>query len=813
MKMGLSLNGTLILGQEQDLLAGDFAYSQVLHGDISQVNIWDRELGPSEVLLLAACTSNMRGNVFAMDGGQGVEETVKLVGKVSVAVVPLQQLCQSDPHYLILPERRSVPASLTQCRLLHAPLTVPTSQRDNTRLQRALQPFASTCSSTPWKLWLGASDESQEGVWKSLDTGRVLNYNNFVPPFPYGGLLDNCVALFTDGTWGDAKCSDKKCSVCEILPSKFLRLRGLCFEDEHETRFRASGGYLDGRPVFRGFYDLLIAWNKTTSQWVLSNINNNTLAITSPSDLVEYPLGLRRWVVVSLLCGAHPGDTLQLSLSPCSTRHHFMCRSGECVTRRHRCNMRYECSDGSDEENCHVINLQGGYSSHLTPPGNGMINSASVQNMGPIAKQPSNQDDEINGWDIKKDPLMIIPSMTILRILSIDETDFSVTAEVRVKLRWVDSRLSFSHLADEGGKAGRRGTALMREDLGKIWVPEYRLYELRGARSEVLKESVTVASANNPTLPNINDVKMDVAYPGRENPLTLTRDHLATFTCSSYHHHHHHHQYHFTYPFSTHRCPITLRLASTYKGFVRFDKHNQRVKFAGVHELLGYSVLGFGLKDTDGEEERKKQLEKTKPMEEGKGQHLEEKEEEDVEEEMTAILEVQCHVNGLVLSFFAPTILLVGISWATFFIGWEALLTRAVLSLGLMFLLFHLRLSLSTSTVPPSPSVRLIDVWYFVYIVIMSVNILVHILVPQLPSSSSSPRDPSPVPKVKTLFVRPAGGVNGGVVIGRESHEKEKKVRPSTTTHPRLILAYRNVLLPSVVIIFNVVFWLLLMVR
>lgn len=423
---------------------------------------------------------------------------------------------RSEPYYLVLPERRSVSASLTQCRLLHAPLTVPTSQSDNTRLQRALQPFTSTCSSTPWKMWLGVSDAGQEGVWTDLESGRVLTYNNFVPPFPYGGSLDNCVALFADGTWGDAKCSEKKCSSCEIRPSNFLRLRGLCFEDEHSTRFRVSG-YMEKRPVFRGFYDLLIGWNNTASQWVLSDTSNTTLAVTSPSDLVEYPLGLRQWVVVSLVCGAHPGETLQLSLSPCSTQHHFMCRSGQCIARRHRCNMRYECSDGSDEEDCFVINLQGGYRSHLTPPGNGVFSSASVQNMGPIAGVLSDDyhDDTQHESSVderdNKDPLMITPSMTILRIIAIDEMDFAVTAEVRVTLRWVDSRLSFSHL--EGGVEGRN-TALTREDLGKIWVPEYRLHQLRGGRSVVLRESVTVASARRPTLPNINAVKM-----GKWSPL------------------------------------------------------------------------------------------------------------------------------------------------------------------------------------------------------------------------------------------------------------------------------------------------------
>ncbi|XP_069052977.1 neuronal pentraxin receptor b [Lepisosteus oculatus] len=55
--------GVLILGQEQDTLGGRFDASQALVGELSQFNLWDRVLTPSEVASLADCSETSVGNV------------------------------------------------------------------------------------------------------------------------------------------------------------------------------------------------------------------------------------------------------------------------------------------------------------------------------------------------------------------------------------------------------------------------------------------------------------------------------------------------------------------------------------------------------------------------------------------------------------------------------------------------------------------------------------------------------------------------------------------------------------------------------
>ncbi|KAG7153925.1 Gamma-aminobutyric acid receptor subunit beta-like 7 [Homarus americanus] len=684
--------------------------SIVLHGDITQLNFWDRVLSAAEVEDLAACRINGRGNVFSLDTAD-----VKMMGDVLLDIVRHNELCRSLPHYMLLPERRSVSASLVQCHLFNASMSVPGSIQDNDYLKQVLLPFMDNCSSTPWKLWLGVTDQAEEGVWVDMNVKKFVEFQNFVSPFPYGGSVENCAALFPDGTWGDAKCSIKKCSSCEFKPSEFLRLRGLCFEEEQQTRFRVAD-YVNGRPLLRGFYDLLIMWDNENAQWLLRNTANTTLASLSPSDLEEYPLGQKIWLVRDLLCGSHAGTSLNLSVSPC-LGHHFMCRSGECIAHQHRCNMRYECSDGSDEDDCDIVNLPSGYRRHLTPPG---TDSSS---------------------------LIITPNITINRIMAVDERDMTVTIEFQVKLTWLDERLSFSHL-----ESTNKGTVLSREDVKKIWTPLYRLSNLKGGHLQLLEETVRITTARHPKHPDFNNVKMDLVYPGGDNELIITQDYIASFTCPFEF---------YTYPFDIHVCTLNLCLPSTYENFVELSEEMRDVTFTGPQELTMFSVLNVHYGPDSGK------------------YHL------------SVEFELHCHGSAIVLSLFIPSLFLLAISWSSLFVKWEAFSSRLMVSVSALLVFYTLRFTLIGS-MPMTLAIKLIDIWFFFIISVLSVNIIIHIFIQE-----EFPNDEAF--KKKPLFVRPAGGA---VILTPES------IQPS---HPKFITIYRRIILPGLIVTFNIIFWLTLL--
>lgn len=55
--------GTLILGQEQDVVGGGFDSTQALVGELSQVGMWDRVLSPTQVASLSRCGRIGQGGV------------------------------------------------------------------------------------------------------------------------------------------------------------------------------------------------------------------------------------------------------------------------------------------------------------------------------------------------------------------------------------------------------------------------------------------------------------------------------------------------------------------------------------------------------------------------------------------------------------------------------------------------------------------------------------------------------------------------------------------------------------------------------
>ena len=57
--------GLFVIGEEQDKYGGDFTPKESFFGDLSQLNIWDRELLADEIYDLANSCGHTQGNVLA----------------------------------------------------------------------------------------------------------------------------------------------------------------------------------------------------------------------------------------------------------------------------------------------------------------------------------------------------------------------------------------------------------------------------------------------------------------------------------------------------------------------------------------------------------------------------------------------------------------------------------------------------------------------------------------------------------------------------------------------------------------------------
>lgn len=486
-------------------------YIQTLHGDIAELSLWDSLLPESLVADLAGCRRSSEGNVFHL-GSADVERfgdvqevvvdveyfcrygTLQVVllyfssafGFVLISVlvyatyyrmghvshsVRIVSPCRPSEHVVVVAKYQSFFPLRTTCRLLNASLPVPRSQEENDRLMDEFEPFLASCSpGSIYKLWLGIRDEIEEGTWVDGDTAEPLAFLNFRHPFPNGGRRHSCAHMLDLGTWADVPCSVKTCGACSLARSDFLFLRGLCFDKEHESYFRLDG-YADGRPLFRGYYHHAIAWQQAERRWLLRDLRNNkSVAGLGMRDEARFPLGHHVWLSMGGGCVEEQTAEIPLSLSICANQQ-FMCRSGHCIDHAYRCNLRYECQDGSDEDECDIVAVNSAYRRHLPPRGTGDT------------------------------ALELTPSLVLTRVASVDDMEMALDLEFLVAQTWRDDRLLFRHLHVANK------TLIPEREVSRIWTPRILILNVEGGQMKHLDSSVVILSAENASLPDFNSIR------------------------------------------------------------------------------------------------------------------------------------------------------------------------------------------------------------------------------------------------------------------------------------------------------------------
>ncbi|XP_063840001.1 uncharacterized protein LOC135088869 [Scylla paramamosain] len=542
------LNGTLVLGQEQDNLGGGFDKHQIFRGDMTQVSLWDRVVSPFQVSAMAACREPGRGNLFSSDTFP-LEEVGVQASQHSLAT-----LCQHTQHHVVFPEERTLREARSLCRRLNASLAVPASADDNRLLADQLPAFQDACVPTAaWKLWLGITDRAEDGVWRKFHNNEQISYRNFPPVNAASSYY--CASMKQDGFWDGDRCANRRCAACHVERSSFLYLRGLCFDTKFRMRFRAQG-YINGRPFFRGYYDKVILWQEQHKQWALVDaVTNATMLATQDVADNDYPLGRHPWEARRGLCSRPKGTVMPLSLSSCED-HEFTCSTGDCVPRGLRCDFRYDCGDGSDEESCGVVQLKDHLQRELPPPG-------------------------VDGG-----PLTVTTSITLSRIADVDDIAMAVTLEFRVSLAWTDSRLRLRHL-----RLNKNGTILTEADAQNVWQPRYSLVNLEGGTQQRLGHSLVVTSSSGAALPSYNSVDMDLVYPGAANNISLRQRYTARVTC---------YFELYAYPFDIQLCSIDLELPSELDDYVRLAVLEGEARYTGPHELSKYTVEEVHFSESSG---------------------------------------------------------------------------------------------------------------------------------------------------------------------------------------------------------------------
>lgn len=462
------LNGTLVLGQEQDMMGGGFDRQQVLRGRITQVNMWNRTLSADEIRSMASCAAYELGDVFSTD-----REEVELFG-VQVETESLSSFCRPYSEYVILPESRDMKGSLQACHRIGNKVFAPETRQQNRQLYLESLQFNATCPSN-FHMWVGLSDELEEDRWRRFSDNKTVRETSFVPGFPNGGTSENCIYMSRiSGLWEDIACNREwfACVACTEDFGRPLVLRGLCEKKKAETMFETLG-YRERKPFFHGYYGKMI-FKTPTGDWELHDTTTNvTLAALALDTSDDYPLGRHIWILRDTVCDHTVSTELELSLSACFDNE-YTCANGECIAKDLRCDTRDDCSDLSDERDCTLMEIPSGYRDQRPPEG------------------------KLDGGALE-----VVATIKILRFVEISDVRRMVRMEVEVEIKWKDTRLRYLNLKDT-----LEWNKLTDIEKSAIWRPQFEFPNVYDGKVDRFKEQLYVEKIGHPLKTDFNDAKM-----------------------------------------------------------------------------------------------------------------------------------------------------------------------------------------------------------------------------------------------------------------------------------------------------------------
>ena len=166
------------------------------------------------------------------------------------------------------------------------------------------------------------------------------------------------------------------------------------------------------------------------------------------------------------------------------------------------------CRDKSDEKGCKVIILEDGYNKNIPPTG-------------------KTKDERVVPADVSI-------SITLMKVVEIEETDHSIHLQFQISMRWNETRVTYHNLKNQTSL-----NALTDDDVQKIWLPiivydntdQKEVTRLGEYGNGEWATSVTVTREGRFTRSDIREVDEAEIFEGAENSLTMNQTYTWEFQC------------------------------------------------------------------------------------------------------------------------------------------------------------------------------------------------------------------------------------------------------------------------------------------
>lgn len=371
----LILNGTLVIGNDQDLLGGGFAHIHSYFGAMSGFTIWAQSLTDQQMLDLKECKEPV-GYLLGWDQTPWQHD-----GDVDISEGnPCHEAHKSQ--HIIFPVTKSLVDARRFCHglgmRLPAPLTLEENHLINSFMNQSLEECIPSWSSNQF-MWLDIEYNEEHGQYVNSQIKKPIDYSPKVfNPF----RKTKQIAFERNGLWYKLPPEMKLCVMCVgDFQTKAFYLQNLCQEDNSRTyhsTFYPRGEANNIVSLYSSSGRKIIRTSKEVWNLYIPRFQSPIASFTGE----EAPIGRHQWLTLenSLVCDDHQipvrkitaANTLNversLTLSSCQPGY-FTCWSGSCIPLDQRCSLVTDCPDHSysDELNCTLVRVPAGYQKLLSP--------------------------------------------------------------------------------------------------------------------------------------------------------------------------------------------------------------------------------------------------------------------------------------------------------------------------------------------------------------------------------------------------------------------------------------------------------------
>ena len=257
-----------------------------------------------------------------------------------------------------------------------------------------------------------------------------------------------------------------------------------------------------------GLWSARIQYNFSLSQWVYSDPRLNVTARSRASH-GSFVLGKHNWTISGdkYQCSEGQDYKIELKLTACK-QNEFTCNDGQCVHIAERCDHLTQCEDESDEQNCKLLVFQHGYNKKVPP----LVTNGKKTT--------------------EKELLPVKVSLTLQKVVAIEEGDYSISFKFKINLIWRENRVTYQNL-----KTDSTNNMLTQEEYNMLWLPLVIYWNTDQEETTRLGESwewktdVMVQKEGEAKRNAIDDIDEAEIFQGSENTLRMEQTYTRPFQC------------------------------------------------------------------------------------------------------------------------------------------------------------------------------------------------------------------------------------------------------------------------------------------